>query len=83
MVFMGQRCAEEGHDAVSHYMGHRPLILVDCLHHPFDYRIEKLPGFFGVALGDQLHRPLEIGKQNRNLFAFAFEGGPGGENLLS
>jgi len=37
---------------------------------------------FGVAVGEQLHRALEIGEEHGDLLALALEGGLGGEDLL-
>jgi hypothetical protein len=39
-------------------------------------------GGFGIEVADQFGRALEVGKQHRHLFAFAFQGTAGGENLL-
>ena len=36
--------------------------------------IEELPGLLGVAVGQQLHRALEVGKEHGDLLAFAFQG---------
>jgi hypothetical protein len=55
---------------------------VDGLHHPLEDGIEELPGLLGVAVGQQLHRALEIGEEHRHLLALAFEGGLGGEDFL-
>jgi hypothetical protein len=52
------------------------------LHHAFKDRIEELPGFLGVAVGEQFHRALEVGEEDSDLLALAFEGAPGGEDLL-
>src|SRR5262249_47823797 len=38
--------------------------------------------FLGVAVGEELHGTLEIGEQHGHLFALAFEGALGGEDLL-
>jgi hypothetical protein len=82
MVLMGQRRAEEGHDAVAHHLVDRALVAVNGLHHPFQHRIEKLARFLGVTIREQLHRALEVGEQHRDLLALAFEGAPGGQDLL-
>jgi hypothetical protein len=42
-----------------------------------------LPCLLWVALGQQLHGPLEVGKEHRDLLALAFESGLGGEDFLS
>jgi len=82
VVLMRERRAEERHDPVAHHLVDGPLVVVHGLHHTFEHGIEELPGFLGVAVGQQLHRSLEVGEEDRDLFALAFEGALGGENLL-
>jgi hypothetical protein len=55
---------------------------MDGLHHPLQDRIEKLARLFGVAVGKQLHRALEVGEEDRHLLALALQGRLGGEDLL-
>jgi plasmid stabilization system protein ParE len=52
------------------------------LHHPFEDRIENLPRFLGITIGQQLHRALEVGKEDGDLLALAFEGRFRVEDLL-
>jgi len=54
---------------------HGALEAMDRLHHLVDYRIEKLPCFLRVSVSKEFHRPLQVGKQNRDLLALAFERG--------
>ena len=82
MVLMRQRCPKQGHDAVAQHLVHRALVAVDGGHEVFKHRVEELPGLLGVAVGQQLHRALEVRKQDRDLLALAFERAFGGENLL-
>src|SRR5215470_16237931 len=56
---------------------------MDGLHHQCQHRIEELACFLGISVGEQLHRPLEVGEENGDLLALAFESRLGGENLLS
>jgi len=79
---MCKRRAEERHDAVAHDLIHRALVPMDGLHRALQHGIEELPGFLGIAVGEQFHRALDIGEEHRDLFALAFEGAPGGEDLL-
>jgi hypothetical protein len=62
VVLVRQRRAEEGHDPVAHHLVDGALEAMDGLHHALEHRIEELPRFFGVAVGEQLHRPLEVRK---------------------
>jgi hypothetical protein len=55
---------------------------MDRLHQPVEHRVEELPCFLGIAVGGQFHRALEVGEENGDLFAFAFERGLGGEDAL-
>src|SRR4029453_496053 len=38
--------------------------------------------FFGITVPEQLHRAFEVCEEHRDLLAFAFERGLGGEDLL-
>jgi hypothetical protein len=82
VVLVGNRRAEEGHNPVAHDLVHRPLIAVHGGHHPLQHRVEELPRLLGVAVGQQLHRALQVGEQDGHLLAFAFQGSAGGEHLL-
>ena len=82
VVLVGERRAEERHDPVAHHLVDGALVAVDGLHHPFEHRVEELARLLGVAVGEQLHRALEVGEEHGDLLALAFEGGLGGEDLL-
>src|SRR5262245_55661598 len=82
VIFMGDRRAEQGHDAVAQHLIHRAFVLMNGCHHALQHRVEELARLFGVAVGQQLYRPLEIGKQHGHLLPLAFEGGLGGEDFL-
>jgi len=74
VIFMGERRAEERHDPVAHDLVDRAFVAVDGLHHPFEDGIENLARLLGVAVGEQLHGALEVGKEDCHLLALAFEG---------
>ena len=82
VVLVGERRAEQRHDAVAHHLVHGALVAVDGLHHAFEHRIEERARLLGIAVGEQLHRALEVGEEDRDLLALAFERAPGGEDLL-
>ena len=82
MVLVGERRAEEGHDPVAHDLVDRALVAVDGLHHPLEDGVEELARLLGVAVGEELHRALQVGEEHRDLLALAFEGGLRGEDLL-
>ena len=77
VILVGERRAEQRHDAVAHDLVHRALVAVDGLHHPLEHGVEDFARLLGVAVGEQLHRALEVGEQHRHLLALAFEGGLG------
>jgi hypothetical protein len=52
------------------------------LHHPFQHRVQELPGLLGVPIGQELHGALEVGEEDGDLLPFALEGALGGEDLL-
>jgi len=82
VVLMGQRRAEERHDPVAHHLVHRALVAVDGLHHQREDGIENLARLLGIAVGEQLHRALQVGEKDCDLLALALEGGLGGEDLF-
>ena len=82
VVLVGERRAEERHDPVAHHLVDRALVAVDGLHHALEHGIEELARLLGIAVGEQLHRALEVGEEHRDLLALALEGGLGGEDLL-
>jgi hypothetical protein len=50
--------------------------VMDGFHHAFKHRIEQLARLLGVAVGQQLHRALEVGEEDGNLLALALQGAP-------
>ena len=82
MVLMGNRRPEQRHNAITHDLIHRPLVAVYGLHHALEHWVEELAGLFGVTVGQQLHRALEIRKEHRDLLALTFQGAFGGEDFL-
>jgi hypothetical protein len=82
VVLVRNRCAEERHDPVAHHLVHRALVAVDGLHHVREDRVEDLARFLGIAVGEQLHRALEIGEQDGHLLPLAFERRLRAENSL-
>ena len=82
MVLVGERRAEERHDPVAHDLVDGALVAVDGLHHALEHRVEELARFLGIAVGEQLHRALEVGEEHRDLLALALQRGLRGEDLL-
>ena len=82
MILVGERRAEERHDPVAHHLVDGALVAVDGLHHALEHGVEELARLLGIAVGEQLHRALEVGEEHGDLLALALEGGLGGEDPL-
>ena len=73
VVLVGERRAEEGHDAVAHHLVDGAFVAVDGLHHSLEHRVEELARLLGIAVGEQLHGALEVGEEHGDLLALAFQ----------
>ncbi len=82
VIFVGERCAEEGHDPVSHHLVDGAFVEVHGLHHALEHRIEDLARLFGITVGQELQRSPEVSEQHRHPLALAFQRPPRGEDLL-
>jgi hypothetical protein len=82
MVFMGNGRAEEGHNPIPHHLVDGALVAVHGLDHALQDRVQQLARLLGIAISQQLHRPLQVREQHRDLLAFAFQGGLRGQDLL-
>ena len=82
VIFVSDRRPEQCHDPITHHLVDGAFIPMNRLHHPFEHRVEELARLLGVAIGQQLHRALQVGEEDRDLLALAFEGGLGSEDLL-
>ena len=82
VVLVGERRAEQRHDPVAHHLVDGALVAVDGLHHPLEHGVEELARLLGIAVGEQLHRALEVGEEHGDLLALALERALRGEDLL-
>src|SRR3989442_1395254 len=82
MVLMSDGRPEERHNPITHHLVDRALVAVDRLHHEFEHRVQDLARLLGVPVGEQLHGALYVGEEHGDLLALAFQGGPGGEDVL-
>ena len=82
VIFVGHRSAEQRHDPVAHHLIHGALVVMDGVHHQREDGIENLARLFGITVGEQLHGALEVGEEDGDLLALAFERGFRGEDLL-
>ena len=55
---------------------------MDGLHHPLEHGIEDLARLLGIAVGEQLHRSLEVSEEDRDLLALALKRRLGRQDLL-
>ena len=53
-----------------------------AVHHQADDGIQKLLGRFRIQALDEPGRVLDVGKEDSDLFALAFQGGAGSEDLV-
>jgi hypothetical protein len=56
--------------------------VVNSLHHVLKDRVEDLARFLGIAIGEELHRALEVGEEHGDLLALALESGFRGQNAF-
>ena len=82
VVLMPDRRSEQRHDPIAHHLVDGALVVMDGFHHPLEHRVEQLPRLLGVAVGEQLHGPLEVGEEHGDLLPLAFESALRGEDLL-
>ena len=52
------------------------------VHHDVQDWVQEPPGLFRVKTLDQLRRAFDVGEEDRDLFALAFQSMAGCENLL-
>ena len=73
VILVRQRRAEEGHDPVAQDLVDGALVVVDRLHQGFEDRVEDLPRFLRIPVGQELERALQIGEEHGDLLALAPE----------
>jgi len=71
VVLMGQRCPEEGHDPVAHDSVYGAFVVMNCLNHAFEHRVDEFLRVLRIAVGNQLHRILDISEENGDLLPLA------------
>ena len=82
MVFMRQRRAKEGHNAIAHDLIHRTFVPVHGGHHALQHGIEELPRLLRVTVGEEFHGALQVSEEHGHLLALAFQGRARGEDLF-
>src|SRR5262249_30359982 len=81
-ILVRERRTEERHDPITHDLVDSAFVAMDRVHHQFEHRVENLSRLFGITVGEQFHRALQIGEQNGDLLALAFQRALRGQNLL-
>ena len=82
VVLVRDRRAEERHDAVAEELVDRALVAVDLGQHQLEARSMSACTSSGSSRSDSDVKPDDVGEQDRDLLALAFEGGLRGEDLL-
>jgi hypothetical protein len=82
VILMGNRCAEERHDAVARVLVHRALEAVDAVRENLEEAVQDAVPCFGIDLLGEIQRSLHVGEEDGHLLALAFQGALGGEDLL-
>ena len=82
VVFVGERRSEQRHEPVPHHSADGPLEPVDGLDHRPHGRLQQRPAVLGVQILDQLGGADDIGEQDGDLLALAFEIRAAGQDLL-
>jgi hypothetical protein len=83
VILMRNGGTEQCHDAIAHNLIDSPFVAMHGRHHPFQHRIEELPCFLRIAIGQEFHGAFEVGKEHGDVLAFAFQGTAGRQNFLS
>ena len=82
VVLVGDRGAEERHDAVAGVLVDGPLVAVDAAREDPEQAIEQAMPFLGIDALGELHRAHDVGEEDGDQLALAPERALGGENLL-
>src|SRR5579884_4263686 len=82
VILMRKRRAEQRHDAVAHYAVHSTLVTMHRFDHAVHHGMQYGPRILHVALDQDFHRSLNVGKEHGDLLALAFERRPSGQNLV-
>ena len=75
MVFMRNRCTEQGHDAVAGVLIDRAFEAMHAFGQDREEAIENVMPLHGIELLGEFHRAFDIGEQQRDLLALAFKCG--------
>ena len=80
MVFVGYGCPKQRHKAIAQKLVDGTFIAMDLVQCQFKESVQEGVHVFGTDAFSDGSGIGEITKEHRHLFAFAFEGAPGGQN---
>ena len=73
VLLVRDRRAEECHDSIPQHLVDRALVMVHGLDHAFEHRIEQAARVLGIAIGQELHRALQVREQDGHVLALALQ----------
>jgi hypothetical protein len=73
VILVSNRRSEQGHDAVAHYLVHCAFVTMYSLDHVLEYGIENSARLLRVAVGQELHRTLEVSEEHGDLLPFPLD----------
>src|SRR5881397_1422752 len=82
VILVGDRGAEERHDAIAGVLVDGPLVAVDAVREDPEEAIEEAMPFLGIDALGELHRARDVGEEDGDRLALALERALGGEDLL-
>ena len=71
MVFMCDRCTEQGENAVAGGLRDVTAVALHHLDHQLECRVDDGASLFRIEALDQVHRALDVGEQRGDRLAFA------------
>jgi hypothetical protein len=82
VVFMGYRCAEQGHHSISGELVDGAFIPVYLIHEDLEASVHDLVDFFGIELFGKGCKICRIRKKHGDQFTFTFNGASGSQDLI-
>src|SRR5262249_22501637 len=82
VILVGDRSAEERHDAVAGVLVDRPFVTVDAVRQDPEEAIEEAMPFLEIHALSELHRARDVGEEDGDQLALALERALLGEDLL-
>src|SRR5262245_38799431 len=74
VILVSQWCPKERHDSVAQHLVNGSFVSVNRIHHDPQYRIDELLRFFWIDALQPAGYTSDVGKENRYLLPFSFQG---------